>query len=245
MQGYYSDHGNGWRLATSLMVLATELTIKYPSVTCLGTMGDASHAAQGTSTDHMPWVIDPDGIGVVRAIDIGGPPEVQQAIFNRLKDLYALHDPRLYFYGYIHKDGVITNWSTDNGVHDNPGDDGHVHVSVTQANGGNPVMGRSGYVPAIDSPLPWGFLPGGHLGQDAGAAPLLPPPKGIVMAESFRTCSGPDKVKYAFTYSGAWWSVGKYDSYVVTLPGYDGHAYLSQGQFDALKMIVASTRRAL
>lgn len=71
------------------------------------------------------------------------------------------------------------------------------------------------------------------------------PPKEIVMAESFRTCSGPDKVKYAFTYSGAWWSVGDYDAYVTTLPGYDGHSYLNAGQFNALKMIVASTRRPL
>lgn len=159
MQGYYSIGGQGWYLAKALQTLANEITIKYPTAYCEGTIGDADHKTQGTDSDHNDWVLDPSGVGVVRAIDIGGPAAVQTAIFNHLINLYRAHDPRLYLFGYIHKDGIINDWSAAGALHSDPGDNGHVHISLTQTNGYNSVAGHSGYVAAINSTAPWGFLP--------------------------------------------------------------------------------------
>ena len=63
-----------WRVATSLDVLLAEIDNAAPlrSRVSDGSIGDAAHAAR--DSDHNPWVIDADGIGVVRARDFTHDP---------------------------------------------------------------------------------------------------------------------------------------------------------------------------
>lgn len=159
--GLYAPAGPGWRLAGSLIVLAHELDAAYgDTLTCLGTVGDAAHAAENMASDHNPFIRDPrePSIGIVRAIDIGGPDILLRSIRVDIWNLYADLDPRLYEFGYAKgcSDNLINNWGVPFRTHVDTGDAGHLHVSVTQADGNHPSA--AGYDPAIDSGNSWGFL---------------------------------------------------------------------------------------
>ncbi len=156
---YTTDFGGGIILAPCLQVLCAEIAQRYPAAVNLGEIGDASHQAEGYSSDHNPFITH-NGKRYVRAIDIGGPADVQQALFNFFQVRYCAHDQRVWPYGYVHKDNVITEWFTDR-IKADAGDVGHLHISVTQANGAHPSP--AGWVAGLDSRAPWGLL---YTGKD-------------------------------------------------------------------------------
>lgn len=157
-----STGGSGWRLAGSLITLGGEIGQHYPTLTCLGTLGDSEHQAEGTASDHNPWIKDPHGVGVVRAIDVGGDQLLLKQLRQHLWSLYAMQDDRLFQAGYVKgcDDNLINDDGLPFGVHVDDGDADHLHISVT----------RSGdaYVAAIDSTRTWGL--GAQL-LDAGNTP--------------------------------------------------------------------------
>lgn len=63
-----------WRVAVSLNVLLGEINALAPNRSKVsdGSIGDAAHATR--TSDHNPWVIDGDGVGVVRARDFTHDP---------------------------------------------------------------------------------------------------------------------------------------------------------------------------
>jgi hypothetical protein len=66
-----------WRVAGSLLVLLGEVNHRWPDrdKSSDGTIGDARHQAEGwTASDHNPWVVDSQGNGVVRALDVDAGP---------------------------------------------------------------------------------------------------------------------------------------------------------------------------
>lgn len=152
--------GEGWYLARSVVQLGEEIRAAHPDFTCLGTIGDQSHVAEGTASDHNPFIINPaNGLGVVRAIDIGGPDAELKQLRQYLWGLYAAEDDRLYEFGYVKgtADNLINNWGQPFSTHVDTGDAGHLHISVTQKDGNHPSAG--GYVAAIDDPRTWGITP--------------------------------------------------------------------------------------
>lgn len=154
----YASSGNGWRLAGSLIELATEVAAAHPDFTCLGTLGDASHVTEGTASDHNPFIKDPTtGIGIVRAIDIAGPDAELRQLQSYLWSKYAAEFAPLYEFGYIKgtSNNLINGWGLPLSTHVDTGDAGHLHVSVTQQNGNAPSA--AGYVAAIDSHINWGI----------------------------------------------------------------------------------------
>lgn len=164
-----TTHGATWRLANSLVQLGAEIAAAHPDFICLGTVGDAAHVSEGTSSDHNPFIKDPiSGLGIVRAIDIGGPDAELQALQDHLWSLYAAEFPPLWRYGYAlgTSRNLINNWGLPFSTHKDTGDASHLHVSVTQLDGNHPSA--AGYVTHIDDVTPWGVTPnvvtppGGH-----------------------------------------------------------------------------------
>lgn len=169
----YASSGAGWRLAGSLIQLATEVAAAHHDFTCLGTIGDAAHRAEGSASDHNPFIKDPaTGVGIVRAIDIGGPDaelkQLRQLLWNR----YAAQDSRVYEFGYMKgcSDNLINNWGLPFRTHVDTGDAGHLHVSVTQKNGNSPSS--AGYVAAIDSHASWGISSATVTPSGGGSTPV-------------------------------------------------------------------------
>ena len=77
LQGYYNPgDGKTWRLAYSLQRLCAEVAVRYPDITNLGGLGDIGHAVMQLNSDHNPYVKKPgDPLGIVRAVDFGGPAD--------------------------------------------------------------------------------------------------------------------------------------------------------------------------
>lgn len=59
-----------WRIAASLLTLRSQIDAKFPkrNTASDGAIGDAEHASR--DSDHNPWVVDGNGIGVVTAVDV-------------------------------------------------------------------------------------------------------------------------------------------------------------------------------
>lgn len=150
---YTSSFGDGIILAPCLQVLCAEIAQRYPKAVNLGEIGDRAHTTEGYGSDHNPFIAH-NGKRYVRAIDIGGDASIQRALFDFIQARYQAHDSRVWPYGYVHKDNVITTWF-GTGTHTDSGDVGHLHISVTQANGYHPSP--SGWVSALDSTVPWGL----------------------------------------------------------------------------------------
>jgi hypothetical protein len=185
---FTSDFGGGVILAPCLQTLCAEIARKYPNAVNLGEIGDTKHQAEGFGSDHNPFIRH-NNTRYVRAIDIGGDESIQQALFNFVQQLYERRDPRVFPFGYVHKDGVITTWF-GHGTHADAGDDGHLHISVTQHDGNNPSP--DGWVPALDSRAPWGLVNGTTpqvITRPASHVPPWPLPPG----NYFGLISGPDE----------------------------------------------------
>ena len=138
-----------WRVADSLNVLLAEVDQAAPgrNKASDGSIGDAAHASR--SSDHNPWVIDANGVGVVRARDITDDPARMRAaelaiqIAALLGKHPALGSGAMVIWNrrIISTDRLSEGWRPYTGS--NPHDK-HVHVSV----------GTRGY----DSTAPWGVL---------------------------------------------------------------------------------------
>lgn len=180
LQGYYSA-GDGVyrRLAYSLQRLCAEVAVRWPDITNLGTFGDVGHAAQGALSDHNAiWQAPGSGTLICRAVDFGGPYDQLMELRDHLYGLGAARFGPLWSFGYLKgPDSHGCAWPIGSGWNNNTGDEGHLHVSVTQVDGYNPVGGTAGYVPAIDSTESWGIADGtGLTGLALNATPVAPAP---------------------------------------------------------------------
>lgn len=139
-----------WRVADSLGVLLDEINAAAPNRSTIsdGSIGDAAHASR--TSDHNPWVIDSNGVGVVRARDFTHDPADgcdAGAIAEAVRRLGLAGHPALGSGAYVIWDRRIASdthgwvWRTYSGS--NPHSH-HVHVSVATA--------AAGY----DSTAPWG-----------------------------------------------------------------------------------------
>ncbi|MDQ1736540.1 MAG: hypothetical protein QOH56_2791 [Pseudonocardiales bacterium] len=128
---------SNYALAGSIKTLIKQLQQAYPSTEWqtnggTGTLGDAVHRAEGSASDHNPWLNN-----TVRALDVAanipGCPD-GEALFAMVNRMYAAHDPRVFPYGYAIYKGRITDWDNPGGFHAQQGDphDTHVHLSVGQ-----------------------------------------------------------------------------------------------------------------
>jgi hypothetical protein len=113
-----------------------------------GTIGDEAH--QSSDSDHNPWIVDDNGVGVVSAIDFTDSPETGLDC-NQLADaLLASRDLRIKY--FIH-DGQIcagnegpSPWLWRDYTGSNP-HESHLHLSV---------LSEPEY---YDDPSPWGRNP--------------------------------------------------------------------------------------
>lgn len=151
---FTKDFGAGIILAPCLQTLCAEIAQHYPDAVNLGEIGNAAHVTEGYGSDHNPFIVH-NGKRYVRAIDIGGPDSIQAALFDFIQARYQAHDSRVWPYGYVHRNGVITTWF-GTGTHPDAGDEGHLHISVTQANGNHPSP--TGWVSALDRTDGWGLV---------------------------------------------------------------------------------------
>lgn len=139
-----------WRLATSLEVLRAEVNAAHPGrhKASDGTIGDQAHASTGLASDHNPWVIGSDGVGVVRAFDITTDPVIApDDLAERFRLLGKAGDVRLIGGGYVIYNRRIASerdgwaWRPYSGSDPHTS---HIHLSVSRNAGG------------FDLPAQWG-----------------------------------------------------------------------------------------
>lgn len=131
-----------YRVAESLLKLRDQINDAYPNRNkgSDGTIGDEAHQAEGTSSDHNPFVKDRDGVGVVRALDITHDPANgvdTYAMADRLRASgdrrisYGISRGRIYF-GAGNPNAAnrlpLYTWRAFDG---DPHND-HMHVSVSK-----------------------------------------------------------------------------------------------------------------
>jgi hypothetical protein len=160
-----------WRLAGAIAVLGDEANAANPNrdKSSDGTIGDARHVAEGSDSDHNPWVVV-NGVGVVRArdIDVDGL-DLATATERARQWAAAGRLPQLTGGGYIILNRRITN-EDFSGWHAYTGPDPHIthaHFSVSL----NAAQ--------FDSRAPWGIFAGTPPTPPAPApAPPAPGPGG-------------------------------------------------------------------
>lgn len=144
-----------WRNCKASITLIEEVNKRWPKrdTASDGTIGDAAHASR--NSDHNPWIIGSDGVGVVTARDIDedldgvtvdSGPDAKE-LFNHLLSLGKSGDKRLKYLiyeGYIYsaKHGWVTRTYTGLNSHSK-----HIHVSFST----DPQF--------YDSTAPWGIHP--------------------------------------------------------------------------------------
>lgn len=140
-----------YREAASLKQLHAEINRAAPnrSIASDGWIGDEAHATR--DSDHNPWVIDQQGVGVVRARDITHDPvggmdchDLAGRLALRLRSLPALRSGAYLIWNrqIISADRVTEGWRPYSGANPHTA---HLHVSVALA-------------PAdYDDTTPWGI----------------------------------------------------------------------------------------
>lgn len=150
-----------WRLAKCLVPFFAEINAAWPrrDRSSDGTIGDASHVAEGwTKSDHNPWVVV-SGIGVVRAgdVDSDGIPAAWLAEF--IRQLGAAGDSRLNPNGYVIYNRRIASaahapaWQWHEYLGSDP-HTGHVHMSVSTSRTGFDRTGPWGIGKQAPAPAP-------------------------------------------------------------------------------------------
>lgn len=140
-----------WRVARALDVLLGEINAAAPNRSKIsdGSIGDAAHASR--ESDHNPWVIDSDGVGVVRARDYTHDPaggldcnDLAVHLAGLLGEHPALRSGAYVIWNrrIISRDRISEGWRPYTGS--NPHDH-HLHLSVG--------LDQAGY----DSRAPWGW----------------------------------------------------------------------------------------
>lgn len=117
-----------WRLAKSLEQLRAQINFRYPTrdKTSDGSIGDASHSAR--KSDH-----NPNGAGVVCAIDIDKDLSSTETIKTIVDNLFVSRDKRIKYLIYNgriterDKQGIIYKWIPYNGINKH---EKHLHISV-------------------------------------------------------------------------------------------------------------------
>lgn len=154
-----------YRLAPALAELIHQLEAAFPAQAWqaspqTGTIGDAAHLAEGSASDHNPWIDN-----TVRALDVaantpGGPDA--EALFAMVNRMFAERDGRVWPNGYAIFNWRITDWDRPGEFHTQQGDPHlyHVHISVSQ----NP----SGFNDTRPWPLP------GEAADTGSAHPITP-----------------------------------------------------------------------
>lgn len=140
-----------WRVARALDVLLAEINAAAPNRSTIsdGSIGDAAHASR--DSDHNPWVIDSDGIGVVRARDFTHDPaggldcnDLAFVLAGMLGEHPALRSGAYVIWNrrIISRDRISEGWRpyTESNPHDH-----HLHLSV--------ALDQAGY----DSAAPWSW----------------------------------------------------------------------------------------
>lgn len=134
------------RLAPALLTLYYQLRGEYPGAGWqnspeTGTIGDAKHFAEGSASDHNPWLdhtvraidIASNVSGVAGIVTVTDAPDCE-ALFRMVNHMYADHDPRIWPNGYGIYNRRITDWNNPGGYHAQTGDPHlyHLHISVSQ-----------------------------------------------------------------------------------------------------------------
>jgi hypothetical protein len=129
----------GWHLAGSLVQLLQAVNAHWPdrSKASDGGIGDARHQAEGSASDHNPWLNR-----TVRAFDFTATGINAPWLAETLRKLGQHGDPRLVGGGYVIWDHHITSedWSHWVAYSGDP-HTSHVHVSVSRNPGGYEAAG--------------------------------------------------------------------------------------------------------
>lgn len=134
-----------WRNCNASLTLLSAVNSLWPhrDKASDGTIGDAEHATR--DSDHNPWVVDANGIGVVRARDTDVDGIDAAWLAERLRLLGAAGDRRLIGGGYVIFNRRITKpdfsgWLAYHGINPHTS---HIHTSFSRD--------AAGY----DSSAPW------------------------------------------------------------------------------------------
>jgi hypothetical protein len=126
---------DNWRLAQSLEKLREQINAAYPkrSKVSDGGIGDPAHQAEGSASDHNPWVKDAQGVGVVTAFDFTHDPANGLVIADLADKLISSRDPRIKYIIcnariVIPSSSTGWNWRPYAGI--NP-HSSHIHISVS------------------------------------------------------------------------------------------------------------------
>lgn len=123
------------RHAKSLVALLREANSRRPARSKVsdGALGDKAHAKSGNASDHNPWVVGPDGVRVVTAVDITDDGDTFARLLADI--IVKRRDPRV---KYLIREGQICRsyakpgipawtWSKYTGLNAHTT---HLHVSV-------------------------------------------------------------------------------------------------------------------